>query len=96
MRRRRAIPAGILPAALVVAALVPGGAGALPPINVDERGAAVKGYDVVAYFTAGAAVMGDPAFAREWKGAAWWFSTEEHLSLFRDTPEKYAPQYGGY
>jgi YHS domain-containing protein len=74
----------------------PASAQSLPPINVDESGLAVRGYDVVAYHTLEKAVQGSPEHAFQWNGATWRFSTSEHLQLFRDDPEKYAPRYGGY
>ncbi len=66
------------------------------PINTDSEGVAIKGYDPVAYFTTGKPVKGDKEFEYKWKGAKWRFSSKEHLRLFMDAPEKYAPQYGGY
>ena len=96
MRRRRVISAKSLLFALLCLILVPAGAYALSPVNVDERGVAVKGYDVVAYFTAGEPVEGSSEIAFEWSGATWWFSSRKHLELFQGDPEKYAPRYGGY
>jgi YHS domain-containing protein len=58
--------------------------------------AAIKGYDTVAYFTLGEAVKGKKELSHEYLGASWWFSSEEHRQLFIASPEKYAPQYGGY
>jgi len=82
--------------ALLLLALTPAGASALPPVNADERGVAVRGYDVVAYFTVGEPVAGSSEFSFQWNGAAWWFSSREHLELFQGDPKKYAPRYGGY
>jgi YHS domain-containing protein len=82
--------------ALLLLVLATSGAHALPPVNADERGVAVRGYDVVAYFTVGEPVAGSSEFSFRWKGAAWWFSSREHLELFQGNPEKYTPQYGGY
>jgi YHS domain-containing protein len=65
------------------------------PINA-KNGIAIKGYDTVAYFTEGKPVKGKEEFSLEWKGAKWLFSSREHLELFEKSPEKYAPQYGGY
>lgn len=65
-------------------------------INTNWRGLAVKGYDVVAYFTMGKPLKGKSAFSYEWKKATWRFSSKEHLDLFKSEPERYAPQYGGY
>ena len=65
-------------------------------INVDTDGIALKGYDTVAYFTMGLPVKGLKEFQYNWQGAKWLFSNHEHLTLFQENPEKYAPQYGGY
>lgn len=57
---------------------------------------AIKGYDSVAYFTENKAVKGLSDFSVEHKGATWLFSSQANLDLFKDSPEKYSPQYGGY
>lgn len=57
---------------------------------------AVNGYDVVAYFKEQKPVKGNSKYQFLWKNAVWKFSTEENLNLFKLTPEKFAPQYGGY
>ena len=57
---------------------------------------AVKGTDVVAYFTDAKPVKGSPEFSYKWRGATWQFASAEHLAMFKENPEKYAPQYGGY
>lgn len=57
---------------------------------------AVGGYDTVAYHTVGKPVKGSKEFKTEYKGANWFFSSQENLDLFTANPEKYAPQYGGY
>lgn len=57
---------------------------------------ALEGYDTVAYFTEGKAVEGTSNFKAKYQGAEWWFASKEHLDMFTDDPEKYAPQYGGY
>jgi YHS domain-containing protein len=69
---------------------------AIAPINADNRNVTIKGYDTVAYFTKGKPVKGRDEFSFEWKGAQWLFSSKEHMDLFTQDPEKYAPQYGGY
>ncbi len=68
----------------------------LQPVNVDSNGVAMKGYDTVAYFTQGKPVKGSSEFEHKWNGAKWHFVNAEHLSLFKNDPEKYAPRYGGY
>ena len=54
------------------------------------------GHDPVAYFTVGKPVKGRDDLAFEYLGAKWKFSSQAHLDLFKASPEKYAPQYGGY
>ena len=61
-----------------------------------EDGAAIRGYDTVAYHTERKPVRGRSDFSYEYNGAVWLFSTEQNLAVFRQDPEKYAPQYGGY
>lgn len=58
--------------------------------------AAVGGYDTVAYFTVGRPVKGSGKYKTRWKGADWYFSSAQNLAKFKASPEKYAPQYGGY
>jgi hypothetical protein len=60
------------------------------------EGAAIRGYDPVAYFTDNKAVKGDDHFSFEWKNAVWHFANAENLAAFKSDPQKYAPQYGGY
>ena len=57
---------------------------------------AVSGYDPVAYFRAGKPVKGKASFEHEWNGATWRFSSAKNLADFKKSPEKFAPQYGGY
>lgn len=96
--RRRAVlmlgPAGLLASMAALAA---------PPINTLRGGlfggrtdTAILGYDTVAYFTVGKPLKGQDAFTHEWMGAKWKFASQANLDLFKASPEKYAPQYGGY
>jgi len=57
---------------------------------------AIRGYDPVAYFTEGKPVEGKEEFVYNWNNANWYFSSKQHLDLFKANPAKYAPQYGGY
>lgn len=59
-------------------------------------GKAIRGYDPVAYFTAGKPAKGTDQFVYTWNNAKWYFSSQKNLDLFKAHPEKYAPQYGGY
>jgi YHS domain-containing protein len=62
----------------------------------NKDGAAVLGYDAVAYFTDNKAVKGNPKFESEFEGARYYFASTEHKKLFDANPAKYAPAYGGY
>ena len=57
---------------------------------------AVRGYDVVAYFTEGKPVEGKSDYTHEWSNTTWRFASAAHRDLFAANPEKYAPQYGGW
>jgi YHS domain-containing protein len=57
---------------------------------------AIKGYDTVAYFTAGKAVKGSASFTFPWHDLTWHFSSKENRDLFAAGPERYAPQYDGW
>jgi YHS domain-containing protein len=60
------------------------------------HGIALDGYDAVAFFTMSKPVKGSASYAFNWHGANWLFSDETNLESFKKSPEKYAPQYGGY
>jgi YHS domain-containing protein len=57
---------------------------------------AVSGYDPVAYFTEGKPVKGDAKFTLTHLGTEWRFSSAENREKFSASPDRYAPQYGGY
>lgn len=81
-----AVPLGTL--------LLPDGARAAA-VNA-ENGVAVRGTDVVAYFTDGRPTAGRAEFAHQWQGATWLFASAAHRDLFAADPERYAPAYGGF
>jgi hypothetical protein len=66
------------------------------PVNTTLFGVAIKGYDPVAYFTAGKPVEGTKEFEFVWQDAKWRFSSAANRDAFKAAPEKFAPQYGGY
>jgi YHS domain-containing protein len=61
-----------------------------------NKDGAIRGYDPVAYFTQQKAVKGMEEFKYEWSGSSWYFSSQENREAFAKSPEKYAPQFGGY
>ena len=65
-------------------------------VNKQADGTAVKGYDVVSYFQDKKAVKGKPEFSYQYQGATYDFASAEHRDTFKQSPEAYKPQYGGY
>jgi YHS domain-containing protein len=59
-------------------------------------GKAIKGYDPVAFFKEAKAVKGSDSLSLNYKNVNWLFSSAENLAAFKDNPEMYEPQYGGY
>ena len=47
---------------------------------------AIKGYDTVAYFTAGKALKGTENFSFSWHGMTWFFQSGENRDLFTAHP----------
>ena len=69
------------------------------PVYSHKAKGAVKGADVVAYYSlepGEKALIGSDAFTYQWGGATWKFVNAENLAAFAANPEAYAPQYGGY
>ncbi len=62
----------------------------------NKEGAAILGYDPVAYFTDGKPAKGDTRFKSNYDGANYYFTSPGHKTLFDANPAKYAPAYGGY
>jgi YHS domain-containing protein len=58
--------------------------------------AGAGGYDVVAYFAENMPVEGNDSFTTEYKDVNWNFSSQANLDKFKQNPEMYVPQYGGY
>jgi YHS domain-containing protein len=56
----------------------------------------LKGYDPVAYFNQGKAVMGNPLITSTYDGATYLFASREDKAEFDKSPAKFEPQYGGY
>lgn len=64
--------------------------------NVNADGVILDGYDPVAFFTDHKPVKGDPSLSFVFDNATYYFASAEHLSLFKQNPEKYKPQFGGW
>ena len=61
-----------------------------------EKGLAVKGYDVVAYFTQNKAVKGNANFSTTVEGVTYHFSNAANRDQFQKDYKKFEPQYGGW
>ncbi len=59
-------------------------------------GIALHGFDPISYFGAGEAAAGDPEISYQWKDATWQFSSEANKARFIESPDRYAPQFGGF
>jgi len=58
-------------------------------------GALAHGYDLVSYFSKKPS-KGLDSFTLNYDGILLKFSTQKNLVLFKTTPQKYLPQYGGW
>jgi YHS domain-containing protein len=65
-------------------------------VNTDEFGVAILGYDTVAYHTENRPVKGKSEYSYSWNDAVWHFASAENRDLFAESPERWAPKYGGY
>jgi len=68
------------------------------PIGVRAQGGeplALKGYDPVAYFTDAKPTPGLEQFELLWDGQRYRFANAKHREMFKASPDKYAPQFGG-
>ena len=68
---------------------------AVPALAQDALPLALKGYDPVAYFTDGKPTPGTAAYEITFDGQRYRFASAQHRDLFKASPDKYAPQFGG-
>lgn len=64
--------------------------------NLDQSGLAIEGYDPVAYFTTQKALEGRKELSYAYEGVTYRFASAQDLDLFKASPLKYMPQYGGW
>jgi hypothetical protein len=89
LHRRRIFGLMALSAALPLIA-------AIGPATARDVPLAIKGYDPVAYFTDGKAVLGLPELEYEWDELRYRFQSAAHRDLFKADPVRYAPQFGNF
>jgi YHS domain-containing protein len=61
--------------------------------QTDSPRLALKGHDVVAYFTEGRPVAGKPEHEYDFDAVRYRFASAENMKLFRSEPDRYAPQF---
>ncbi len=92
----------LLPLVLLVSSAVAGAQGdarpAIAEYNLEKGGLALEGRDPVSYFEAGAKKpsKGDKALTETHRGVTYRFANEANRELFRATPERFEPAYGGW
>lgn len=64
--------------------------------NLNQSGLALSGYDPVTYFTKQKAVEGKKDIALLIEGVTYRFANTQDRDLFKASPSKYEPQYGGW
>jgi len=60
-----------------------------------QDGFIAGGYDVVAYFEGNPTIGGD-SYVYTFNDVAFKFSSERTLNLFKNSPKKFIPEYGGW
>ena len=65
------------------------------PLNTNESGVAIEGYDPVSYFD-GSPSEGNADITATHNGATYRFASEANRDRFNESPDHFAPQYGGY
>lgn len=68
----------------------------LPQYNADAKGVVLKGYDPVAYFTAGQPTKGSDKITAAHNGVTFHFASAANRDAFVKEPTKYLPEYGGF
>src|SRR4051812_23157954 len=91
-----------LAAGAAVVGSVAGSIGALAQVraaaqtmSVPTERVGLKGYDPVAYFTLSTPTPGIAEYAYTFEGVRYLFANARHRDLFKASPDKYAPQFGG-
>ena len=93
------VPAAAIAVLVMLAIAIPLGdvsAAQKPQTNIDSNGVAAEGYDLVSYFVEAEPKEGSRKFNYSYQGATYLFSSAENVTLFKKSPEKYLPAYGGF
>ncbi|MBA2610751.1 MAG: YHS domain protein [Bacteroidetes bacterium] len=63
--------------------------------NLSSASIAVEGYDVLSYYTA-SPKKGSKSFSTTHNGITYYFTSQANLDLFKKSPQKFEPGYGGW
>lgn len=85
-----------LPVVLALVALLAAPSAALAGEFFERDGAAIGGYDPVAYFAENKPVKGSAAYTYRYRDSVFRFASAANRDTFAADPERYAPQYGGF
>ena len=58
-------------------------------VNTDTANLALRGYDPVAYFSAGKPTLGDARYSAKFNGATYHFASAANLKMFKASPAAY-------
>jgi hypothetical protein len=61
-----------------------------------SNGAALSGYDAVAYHIQASATPGNPRYVAEYNGVIWQFASADNRDLFVADPLRFAPAFDGW
>ena len=65
-------------------------------VSANANDVAIHGYDAVSYFSDSKATKGNQKYTATYKSAIYQFSNEENRNKFKQNPERFTPQFGGY
>lgn len=86
----------IISSLLIISAITTNGQANNEHLNLNKKQIAVDGYDLVSYFLNNDAETGKKEFKYTYKEANYYFSSENHLKIFKISPTKYLPKFGGW
>lgn len=61
-----------------------------------ENGVAMRQFDPVSYFNSSKPLKGTSKLNHHHKGITYYFANPENLEVFKKSPDKYEPAYGGW
>ena len=64
-------------------------------LNLDKTGLAIQGYDPISYIL-GKPQKGSSTFSYKYNGATYFFSNSKNMELFKSSPTRFEPAYGGW